>query len=133
MTGYVIEYWPGTSLVKMVLAFEGDIVPEGWGFVKEGDPLPDPDPAPLTSEQLLTLARVERDRLLVYATLRINPLQDDVDNDESTPEGVVLLKLWKQYRSAVSKTETKPGWPENPQWPVPPVPLETTSSIDGQE
>lgn len=78
--------------------------------------------------QFTAIARAERDRLLVYATLRINPLQDDVDNDESTPEGVALLKLWKQYRSAVSKTETKPGWPQKPQWPVPPVPLEVNNS-----
>lgn len=78
--------------------------------------------------QLTTVARAERDHLLAYATLRINPLQDDVDNDESTPEGVALLKLWKQYRSAVSKTETKSGWPRNPQWPVPPVPLEVNNS-----
>ena len=123
--GYSITYWPGTSDVKSVeLVRNESDVPEGSTFLPEGSVLPTPVNPPLTSEQLLTLARVERDRLLVYATLRINPLQDDVDNDESTPEGVALLKLWKQYRSAVSKTETKPGWPENPQWPDPPVPLE---------
>lgn len=76
----------------------------------------------------LALARTERDRLITYATLRINPLQDEVDNDEATSEDIALLSLWKKYRAAVGKVETKPGWPENPQWPVPPVPLEVNKS-----
>ncbi|MCK1783342.1 tail fiber assembly protein [Pseudomonas sp. TNT11] len=87
--------------------------------LSDGFPPIVPSPA-----ERLAQARIERDRLLTYATLRINPLQDDVDNDESSPEGAALLKLWKQYRSAVSKTETKPGWPDAPQWPDPPIPLE---------
>lgn len=89
-------------------------------------PLSQGMPPPLTPlpAEVLAMARTERARLLTYATLRINPLQDDVDNDESTPEGAALLKLWKQYRSAVNKVETKPGWPDSPQWPEPPVPLE---------
>ncbi len=91
-------------------------------FWQLSDGMP-PPPTPLP-EEVLAGARIERDRLLTYATLRINPLQDDVDNDESTPEGAALLKLWKQYRSAVNKVETKLGWPDSPQWPEPPVPLE---------
>lgn len=124
MTGYLVEYWPNTNLVKMVVAFEGDEIPEGWGFVGAGDPIPDPTPAPLTPDQLLVAARAERDRLLTYATLRINPLQYAADLDEASDEDLALLKLWKKYSSAVNKTETKPGWPESPQWPDPPVPLE---------
>lgn len=81
----------------------------------------------LSPEQILSIARSERDRLLTYATLRINPLQDDVDNEESTQESEALLKSWKQYRSAVSKVENKDGWPDSPQWPDPPVPLETST------
>lgn len=79
----------------------------------------------------LALARAERDRLIAYATLKIDPLQDLVDIGESTAEDEALLLLWKKYRAAVGKTETKPGWPENPAWPVPPIPLEAkTSSLD---
>jgi len=81
-----------------------------------------PTIVPLPAE-MLAMARAERDRLLTYATLRINPLQDDVDNEESTQEGVALLKLWKRYRSAVDKVENNPGWPDSPQWPDPPAPL----------
>ena len=124
MTGYLVEYWPNTKLVKMIVAFDGDEVPEGCDFVRAGDPIPDPTPAPLTSDQLLVVARAERDRLLTYATLRINPLQYAADLDEASDEDLALLKLWKKYSSAVNKTETKPGWPESPQWPDPPVPLE---------
>lgn len=90
---------------------------------KNGRPIVVPYPGQ-TAEQILAGARQKRDWLLNYATLRINPLQDDVDNGESTPDSEALLKLWKQYRSAVSKTQDKPGWPVDLQWPNPPVPLE---------
>lgn len=90
-----------------------------WPFEDGVPPQPVRSPA-----EILSAARKERDRLLTYATLRINPLQDDVDNDESTPESAALLTLWKKYRAAVNKTEDKPGWPDTPQWPEPPVPLE---------
>lgn len=96
-----------------------DYTKETFWPLSEGTPPIVPPP-----EEVLAAARKERDRLLTYATLRINPLQDDVDNDESEPEAAALLKLWKQYRSAINKTETKPGWPDSPQWPEPPVPLE---------
>ena len=94
---------------------------------KSGRPIVIPYPGQ-TPEQILAGARQKRDWLLSYATLRINPLQDDVDNGESTPESEALLKSWKQYRSAVNKTQDKPDWPTNPQWPEPPVPLETATS-----
>ena len=123
MTGYLVEYWPNTKLVKMIVAFEGDEVPKGCDFVRAGDPIPDPTPAPLTSDQLLVVARAERDRLLTYATLRINPLQYAADLDEASAEDLTLLKSWKKYSSAVNKTESNPGWPESPQWPEPPVPI----------
>lgn len=100
---------------------------EYWWPDTDGPP-PQPVPLPPTREQLVALARLERDRLLVYATLRIDPLQYAVDVDEASEEDIALLKLWKKYSVAVSKTETKPGWPETPQWPVPPVPLEVNNS-----
>ncbi|WP_411390687.1 tail fiber assembly protein [Pseudomonas sp. MPB23] len=122
--GHSVEYWPsGQPKYLSPVESEAD-VPEGWGFVKDGDPLPETVEAPPTAEQLLAAARTERDRLLAYATLRINPLQYAADLDEASDEDLALLKLWKKYSSAVNKTETKPGWPESPQWPDPPVPLE---------
>lgn len=123
--GYLEEYWPGTTNTKSLTSgWLKENVPEGYGFIPEGMPLPDPVDPPSTTEQLLAVARIERDRLLTYATLRINPLQYAADLDEASDEDQALLKLWKKYSSAVNKTETKPGWPESPQWPDPPVPLE---------
>lgn len=81
------------------------------------------NPTP-TFEQVLASARVKRDRLVSYATLKINPLQDAVDIDEATGEDLVLLNGWKKYRSDLGKAEGRPGWPESTQWPSPPVPLE---------
>ena len=123
--GYSVEYWPGTDRVKSVtqVLSEQD-VPEGCAYLPVGSELPVATDPPPNAEQLLAAARAERDRLLTYATLRINPLQYAADLDEASDEDLALLKLWKKYSSAVNKTETKPGWPESPQWPDPPVPLE---------
>lgn len=129
MNGYSVAYHPGTTLVKSVVAvLSEEDVPEGCTFIPMGEELPVPVEPPPTPEQLLSAARAERDRLLTYATMRINPLQYASDVDEASDEDLALLKLWKKYSVAVSKTETKPGWPEAPQWPVPPVPLETSSA-----
>ncbi|WP_449102546.1 tail fiber assembly protein [Pseudomonas extremaustralis] len=123
--GYLVEYWPGTQNIKnLTYGYWKKDIPEGFGFVAEGEPFPGAVDAPPTPTQLLAAARAERDRLLTYATLRINPLQYAADLDEASDEDLALLKLWKKYSSAVNKTETKPGWPESPQWPDPPVPLE---------
>lgn len=93
-----------------------------WPFEK--GPPPDAVPPLPTPEEVLATARAERDRLLTYATLRINPIQYAADLDEASEEDLALLKLWKKFSSSVNKTETKPGWPESPKWPDPPVPLE---------
>ena len=89
----------------------------------KGFPIAIPSPGP-TPEQLLDSAIRKRDSLLALAAIRIAPLQYAADLDEASDEDLALLKLWKKYGSAVNKTETKPGWPESPQWPDPPVPLE---------
>lgn len=102
-----------------------DYSTETYLAIEDGPP-PEVVPPTPTPEEILASARIERDRRLAYATLRIDPLQDDVDLDEAIPEGIALLKAWKQYRSAASKVENKPGWPDSPQWPEPPVPLETS-------
>jgi len=78
----------------------------------------------------LGMARLERNRLLAYATLKINPLQDLVDIGEAEDSDEALLLGWKKYRAAVGNTETKPGWPVTPQWPLPPVELESSSSVE---
>lgn len=125
MSGYLVLYWPGTRLVKEFYLVDSESeVAEGGDFLPEGSELPVPVSPSLTPDQLLTASRSERDRLLAYATLRINPLQYAADIDEASDDDVALLKLWKKYSSAVNKTETKPGWPDSPQWPEPPVPLE---------
>lgn len=103
-----------------IWAFDDEQVAAGYGS----------DMTPLTPEEVeahlnptpdyLALARARRDYLISYATLRINPLQDLVDIDEAEADDIALLKLWKTYRAALGKADTKPGWPENPDWPLPP-------------
>lgn len=65
----------------------------------------------------IAVATAERDRLLALAALRIASLQDAVDLDDATAAEVALLKLWKQYRVAVNRTDltqNPPAWPVAP-------------------
>ena len=116
-----------TAVISVFAGPQDEYYWPNMGVVEDDDPRyllflnPPPD--------YLYLARAERDRLIGYATLRINPLQDLVDLGESEPEDESLLLLWKKYRAALGKVETKPGWPEKPAWPIPPVPLETNKSV----
>lgn len=78
---------------------------------------PDPIPLPPTHDELIALARTQRDQLLTLAAIRIAPLQDAVDLDESTPDEVARLKLWKQYRIALNRVEQQAGYPAEIDWP----------------
>jgi hypothetical protein len=82
--------------------------------------LDDPPAAIPLPEEVLERARVERDRLLSIAAMRIAPLQDAVDLDKATDAEVGLLKKWKQYRVALNQVQDQQGFPENISWPVEP-------------
>lgn len=73
-----------------------------------------------TPEQLIAMAIAQRDSLLAVAALRIAPLQDAVDLETSTDGDTVNLKLWKQYRVAVSRVSAQEGFPAIIDWPAPP-------------
>lgn len=68
-------------------------------------------------EQMLLDGLREVSRLRSIADYAIKPLQDAVDIDESTPEGLAALTLWKKYRIALSKVEAQPGYPVSIDWP----------------
>lgn len=114
---YAIEYWPGTQDVKQaVWAFDESEVPEGWGFWPEDTP----PQSVMSAAEILAAARAERDKLLAYATLRINPLQDAVDLGRATEEKKSLLKKWKEYRMDLDDVVSQPGFPEAILWPKEP-------------
>lgn len=85
----------------------GDTWSEADGFE------PPPPPPALTADQV----KATRDALLAEATLRIAPLQDAIDLDEATAPETALLKLWKQYRVALSRIEQQAGFPAAVVWP----------------
>lgn len=78
-------------------------------------------PQQLTSDQVQQLAMTKRDELLTQASLRIAPLQDEVDLGVATVDDVAELKLWKQYRIAVSRITSQQGFPDSIDWPPIPV------------
>lgn len=84
------------------------------------DTPPDPVPLPPTYDEQIALAMAQRDLLLTLAAIRIAPLQDAVDLDESTSDEVALLKLWKQYRIALNRVEQQAGYPAEIDWPLSP-------------
>ena len=61
-----------------------------------------------SQEEILKAANDTRDGLLAAAALRIAPLQDAADLEVATSEELATLKLWKQYRIALSRVVSQP-------------------------
>ncbi|KAA6176229.1 tail fiber assembly protein [Pseudomonas veronii] len=74
----------------------------------------------MTPEQVKAATLGMRDELLGVATRRIAPLQDAIDLGEDTPADVENLKLWKQYRVALSRIDQQQGFPGAVAWPAAP-------------
>lgn len=77
-----------------------------------GPPVVIPAPPP-TAAQVVA----ERSARMAQATAEIAPLQDLVDLDEIDEDDEAKLLEWKQYRAAVSKVQTQPGYPSAVVWP----------------
>ena len=92
-----------------------DVGSEEWYSAEQP---PDPVPLPPTPNEILAAVKVERDRLLALAAIRIAPLQDAVELDESTADEVSLLKVWKQYRVALNRIDQQAGFPIEIDWPI---------------
>ncbi|WP_393922887.1 tail fiber assembly protein [Pseudomonas fluorescens] len=121
MSGYSIEFWPGTADVKSVTAVEDEKnVLEGCSFLPEGSPIPEAVPAALTNADKIALAMLERDRLLGVAALRINPLQYAIDLGVATEAEKESLRLWKIFSLEVNRVVGKPLFPEGIEWPAEP-------------
>jgi hypothetical protein len=88
----------------------GELVPDGATST----------PPPPSVEELTFLAFNRRDGLLSTAAIRIDPLQDAVDEEEATDEDVARLKAWKQYRIALNRIDQQAGFPATIEWPVTP-------------
>lgn len=104
-----LDLLEGESLGKIIV--RGD---EGLPVLAER-----PTP-PVNMDLVKAKALAERDRRLTVAAIRIAPLQDAVDLDESTADDVTLLKKWKQYRVAVNRVQDQGEYPLSIDWPVEP-------------
>ena len=74
-------------------------------------------PKPLTGDALLQANAANRDRLLNAVALQVAPLQDAADLGVATDDEATHLKLWKEYRIALSRvdlTQESPAWPSAP-------------------
>lgn len=76
------------------------------------------DIPPLSNEELIATANLEKSYYLNLAKEAIDPLSDAVDFDEATDEEVERLKQWKKYRLTLTRIDTSLApditWPEVP-------------------
>lgn len=121
MSGYAIEYWPGTETVKSISpAGEGATVPDGFGFVQDGGELPITENQPPTDSQILENAVSEQARKLASAALKLSPLQYAVDLGMDTEEDRNLIFKIKKYMVEVNRIGQKDGYPASIDWPEEP-------------
>ncbi|EFG3452654.1 tail fiber assembly protein [Escherichia coli] len=112
----ISKLWPVDQSVAEVNAID---VPEGlsnngtWIW-KDGSIIP----REYKKEELIEKAESLKRNLIANASTKIAPLQDAVDIEDATPEEVILLKLWKQYRVALNRIDVllapDINWPEAP-------------------
>ena len=76
--------------------------------------------APPSADELATVARVQRDQLLIIAANRMGPLQDAVDIDRATADEAARLVLWKGYRIDLNRIEEQEAFPADIDWPLSP-------------
>lgn len=73
---------------------------------------------PLSHDELVVLADVEKNQRLATAKDTIAPLSDAADFGDATDEEAEKLKQWKKYRLALTRTDTSTApniaWPEIP-------------------
>jgi len=135
--GWIIEYWPNTSLVKVWIMVENESYkPEGWDFIplKDGPP-PTPVDAPLTPEEEAAIQSNKLSDLISEAdvqkatlTNRISTLQDAIDLEMATQAEVsekavkeTSLLEWKKYAVLLGRVSTQAKWPKDPKWPTKPA------------
>lgn len=74
---------------------------------------------PLSKEQLITEAEIQKQSLLGAANIVIAPLQDAIDLDMATDEEKAQLIEWKKYRVLLNRVDTSTApdieWPEKPE------------------
>lgn len=96
---------------------------EGWELA-EGETYTEELPEWLLmvaeSQRIEATARVALNSLMDEADKVIQPLQDDYDVADITDDNLARWKAWKRYRSALSKTPEREGWPVTPDWPAQP-------------
>ena len=74
---------------------------------------------PLTKEQLIAQAEMQKRILMAAAGDKISVLQDAVDLDMATPQEESTLKAWKVYRVLLSRVDTSTA--PDIDWPLTPV------------
>jgi len=120
-----IEIMPEDGDVRVLYGYP----PEVWVEITNMDSMPQanwvhtdggfapPQPSVRTTAETLAENTAARNYYLGVAGVAINDLQDKIDLDIATPEEVLPLKQWKQYRVAVNRVDMmliSPVWPTTP-------------------
>lgn len=78
------------------------------------------DLPPPSTATLIEAANIKRDQLLSEAVLRMGPLQDAVALEKATASEQAALLAWMDYRVALNRIQTQPGYPAAIDWPAVP-------------
>ncbi|MDR9834893.1 tail fiber assembly protein [Herbaspirillum huttiense] len=109
---------PGTDIDGKVQEF--DIEANLWKYVDAASTTTTPAIGESTPDELAAAVGQLRDQLLQEASLRIAPLQDEVDLGVATAATNAQLLLWKQYRIQLNRVPQQEGYPEEVVWPTAP-------------
>lgn len=106
------------GVVSNIAVFDTDNLPSwanSWvdvddtvsvGFLHDGTSFTDPTPA-LTDEELSSIARKKRDKLLL-------------NSDWRASSDVTLSSQWRTYRQSLRDIPAQSGFPESVTWPTEP-------------
>ncbi|TNH44478.1 tail fiber assembly protein [Photorhabdus luminescens] len=114
--------WPNDpiSVTDDIFNKFSGIPPEGKILSSGEDNLPCwEDIPPLTKEELISIAEIQRAQFISLANEKITPLADAVELDIATNEETLLLKEWKTYRVMLNRVDTSKA-PEI-DWPISPL------------
>lgn len=138
--GYSIEYWPGTDIVKSVVAVISKTdVSKGCKFWPWSEPgLPEPASSPEQSEatELSSLFSKQNQANIQISAIqgRVDTINDAIklnqalaDELAELPNRLAQLDAWKKYRIDLGRVTSGEGWYQNPSYPD--MPARYTSEV----
>ncbi|MGS7252407.1 tail fiber assembly protein [Pseudomonas anuradhapurensis] len=118
---FPVDLYPADGQVQLPGLDLGERPPATVGNIDWSQVITAEAKAQAAAEQLLAVVTADLAQRRAASDAIIIPLQDAVDIDEATTDEEARLKLWKQYRVALSRVPEQEGYPNRIDWPAPPA------------